>query len=837
MKSRRKSTSAKNMEIVVFDSAYVPDPVRRESGKKGALVSFFMLLAAVGILTGSVLSAFGINGSFLWLGTGILLYSLFFAWFFMDKRLDGKRFFVVLGLIVVYGGVCFVLQQKIITGYYQAANAVFRTINREYAGNLNTFGAGSGMEQNIFLLSVLFPVTGLLGAGIVRTRHWLVILSVLFPVLALTAVTGGSPKTVWLYLILLVLLVLFSAAGSRLPGWRSSAAVVIMALFVSVPAWYVVRPMLSLPAASAAKTVGKVQNRLMQSLWQLLPKISGGNLNLSVEGVGGGVENGTLGAVDGYYFTGMEALRVTSAQMPQETVYLKGYVGQDYTGSSFETGDEESFVNAASSWKTEGNASLYIQNLPFLRMMYYENYTPADSSEETGDGTEAAETEETTENVPSSEELKTTANTITVENVNANTQYTYVPYQAFLSDNYQIYGGDGYVGGQTVQDDIFSCYWRSSYKETMESCRDREETEGVLNSTEGSYRAYCTQHDLEVPEKGLERLKKECKKKKEKEHWGETEMGSDRPDWDVADEYEEIRQYVVKRLLSECEYELDVDKLPEGKDFVENFLYETKKGYSMHFAASAVMMFRMLGVPARYVVGYAAPKEIFTVNDSGSYSAVLEDDNAHAWVEIYEPFLGWTPVEVTPGMEAEVTEDESAAEREEAAPAEKNEEDPEKDSEKEGFRFRIRIPKWLSGNLDSVMILVQLVLGFGILIAFVRRILRQRKLRLGLGQSAEGQVRALYRSIYRRLVLAGMPEDYTAADGQVAEYLRELWQEFSSEEAARLQDLVLTANYGFRRLEAEDVVWMRLVYRRICKVTRRKIWWTKRVKWVCGNYS
>ena len=41
-----------------------------------------------------------------------------------------------------------------------------------------------------------------------------------------------------------------------------------------------------------------------------------------------------------------------------------------------------------------------------------------------------------------------TAAQITVENKNANTQYTYVPYNAFLNDNYQIYGGDDYVGGQ-----------------------------------------------------------------------------------------------------------------------------------------------------------------------------------------------------------------------------------------------------------------------------------------------------------------------------------------------------------------------------------------------------
>lgn len=116
------------------------------------------------------------------------------------------------------------------------------------------------------------------------------------------------------------------------------------------------------------------------------------------------MENGILGAVDGYFFTGVDAMKVTCSQKPEETVYLKGFVGETYTGSSFEPGDGESFQDTVLAWKTEGDPSVYIQNLPFLRMMYYE--TTADQP--------------------------VTAAQITVENKNANTQYTYVPYNASL---------------------------------------------------------------------------------------------------------------------------------------------------------------------------------------------------------------------------------------------------------------------------------------------------------------------------------------------------------------------------------------------------------------------
>ena len=69
----------------------------------------------------------------------------------------------------------------------------------------------------------------------------------------------------------------------------------------------------------------------------------------------------------------------------------------------------------------------------------------------------------------------------------------------------------------------------------------------------------------------------------------------------------------------------------------------------------------MVGLPARYVVGYAAPQSLFTAAGDGSCRAVLQDDNAHAWAEIYLSGQGWTPLEVTPGMTAELTEGELAA--------------------------------------------------------------------------------------------------------------------------------------------------------------------------------
>ncbi|MGI6255881.1 MAG: transglutaminase-like domain-containing protein [Acutalibacter sp.] len=103
----------------------------------------------------------------------------------------------------------------------------------------------------------------------------------------------------------------------------------------------------------------------------------------------------------------------------------------------------------------------------------------------------------------------------------------------------------------------------------------------------------------------------------------------------------QLAQQVANTLAATCTYTLSPPALPEGRDFVEYFLLESRQGYCVHFATAAVALLRAMGIPARYAEGYAVP--------SGEEGWVeVPDYNAHAWVEIYLSGNGWTPVEVTP---------------------------------------------------------------------------------------------------------------------------------------------------------------------------------------------
>ena len=76
---------------------------------------------------------------------------------------------------------------------------------------------------------------------------------------------------------------------------------------------------------------------------------------------------------------------------------------------------------------------------------------------------------------------------------------------------------------------------------------------------------------------------------------------------------EEITAFILYTLHSRASYSLTPGRMPlNGEDVAEYFLFEGHSGYCVHFAAAATLMYRLYGVPARYVSGYAATPEDFS---------------------------------------------------------------------------------------------------------------------------------------------------------------------------------------------------------------------------------
>jgi len=87
-------------------------------------------------------------------------------------------------------------------------------------------------------------------------------------------------------------------------------------------------------------------------------------------------------------------------------------------------------------------------------------------------------------------------------------------------------------------------------------------------------------------------------------------------------------------------YTLKPDALDINRS-TDSFLFDTRKGYCVHFASSYVSMARMVGIPSRIVTGYKSDGS----DGIETYLAVREKD-AHAWAELYIDDR-WVRVETT----------------------------------------------------------------------------------------------------------------------------------------------------------------------------------------------
>ncbi|MCH2107860.1 MAG: transglutaminaseTgpA domain-containing protein [Polyangiaceae bacterium] len=97
-----------------------------------------------------------------------------------------------------------------------------------------------------------------------------------------------------------------------------------------------------------------------------------------------------------------------------------------------------------------------------------------------------------------------------------------------------------------------------------------------------------------------------------------------------------------KNLRNQYIYDL-TSTSGRAEDPLEDFLFQTKRGHCEFFSTSMAILLRTLGVPTRNVTGYVGG----TYNRFGEFYAVRQGD-AHSWVEVYLPKVGWTRFDPTP---------------------------------------------------------------------------------------------------------------------------------------------------------------------------------------------
>lgn len=162
---------------------------------------------------------------------------------------------------------------------------------------------------------------------------------------------------------------------------------------------------------------------------------------------------------------------------------------------------------------------------------------------------------------------------------------------------------------------------------------------------------------------------------------------------------------------------------PEAdQDYVDQFLFETKLGYCDNFSTSMVVMLRTLDIPARWVKGFTSGEKVDTINTGMKQYNLYEitNANAHSWVEVYFPKIGWVQFEPTQGFTnlTDITR----------ARTETNEQKPKQEQEKREEKEETRKEAVQKKSMETKQGLVLLVAIF-IFVAILGSILFITRLR------------------------------------------------------------------------------------------------------------
>lgn len=104
---------------------------------------------------------------------------------------------------------------------------------------------------------------------------------------------------------------------------------------------------------------------------------------------------------------------------------------------------------------------------------------------------------------------------------------------------------------------------------------------------------------------------------------------------------------LIKRILQHIHqqpfwYTLTPKPLNLEQDPLDTFWFDTQEGYCEHYASTVAFLLRAANIPSRVIVGYYRGEW----NPAGQYLTVRQKD-AHAWVEYWEPGIGWQRIDPT----------------------------------------------------------------------------------------------------------------------------------------------------------------------------------------------
>lgn len=565
--------------------------------------------------------------------------------------LQKKKYYIRAITIIAYGIIILLLWRKIEEGFYIVSKRFIELANDYY--------------------SVYWTVKPMVVTDEeLKAAFFFIFIGVTVMVFASHVIFHGSGK--FLYLLVSLIFVLFPLFIGEVPAefpaiiYLVSTVTILSSKHLQVRNWIILSMLFILiliyknfPPAVYEEKIDIVE--IKHSIQDYMDDLANGNIENEMlswipffngRKANGGLNSGKLGGFDKVDFQNNTVLEVTLnsnvlssffdfLNRKAGTIYLKGYIGSIYTKRKWQALSEEEEKYYEEIVKEFNKLGINIETGSWYQ----------DVVDEMGVLTVDKEGRIEEIGYP---ETGYNINTMTVENIDAGKDFIFVPYHtkqkvrlqkngriSFADEEWKAINKIDYntfdTTGMTEQ--TLSLLYKDRTNISMLPFHFREfqkQSDSRISDLLEKYETFIYDTYTEIPEGNAPRAMSLFS---EKEYDRSIEELSRRV------------SMVVEYLERYTSYTLSPGRLPRGEDFVDYFLFESKKGYCSYYASTAVVLLRSLGIPARYVEGFLIDMDNSDteITDNMETTYLVKDSNAHAWVEVYVDYYGWVPIEVTVG--------------------------------------------------------------------------------------------------------------------------------------------------------------------------------------------
>ncbi len=608
----------------------------RENRKSLLALQIVMVIAVLTSILGAFLSVFDIDVSLVWVfPISVVVGSLSAVLVWKWKR---KLFFPISVFVIV---LAVILYKQISEGIAVCWNVGIKIYNDFYVTHFPV----NEVETTLFAkLTVLILISFLFAIPlsiVLKKKKGLLcaILCVIFPI-AISAYLGELPQTIWFLSLVCtgcfyVLLYYNDYEKVQKKEWTLIAIILIFTIGVSM----VIEPLITNYKLENIEAYREIKNKLVD--FQIDAKSQIGTSGSGSSGMGGGISDGDLSGELSFKPIGKNMIEVTMTRRPAGTVYLRGFVGATYEGDRWEEVDRKELSDVIPILGGSA-AAREIQNEPYRRVIEgMENRNPYHME---------------------------------LELLGAAKKYGYEPYCANITKDHKVYL-DSYVKGGWSKKRSYDYYFSSIYMKQAESSDLWKEYAEVVK------KAYTNEYpQLSRLREYMDKMDEDLERVGIYDSQGVYDAYTSSYYTDTYYDYQADGMHnskinvLIRSLfmgfnlyLSSSYWQTGLytynrtpDQIPEGEDFVEEFLLKTRNGFCVHYATAATVLYQMYGVPARYVEGYAIDQDSIKPTKDGTYKAIVTDKDAHAWCEVFDPYgmgLGWTVIDHTPSERDEVVDD------------------------------------------------------------------------------------------------------------------------------------------------------------------------------------